>query len=268
MYVYSAISLDSANRAHRSIQYSSSCGFIAYDGFDYAEFSPLDTQNGGTGWTAAWTAQADRYEIQATNLTYSGLSTSGANAVAKFDNPSFANGFNRTFAPQFNRLWGSATISFAQVPTILELEFFEATNVNWKVKFGFTPSTIYTDHSGGGALASAAFSAATGTTYFVAFTYDTTGVAPTTFYLNPTGLGAGAAPTGSLQMASFTGTNWNMGGGMGGFNLYAANGLFTLDNVRVGTTWADVSPIPEPSTYALLALGLGALVFLRRRCKA
>jgi hypothetical protein len=41
-----------------------------------------------------------------------------------------------------------------------------------------------------------------------------------------------------------------------------------FDEIRFGTSFADVSPIPEPSTYALLAAGLGALVWLRRRAKA
>jgi hypothetical protein len=40
-----------------------------------------------------------------------------------------------------------------------------------------------------------------------------------------------------------------------------------FDEIRFGKTFADVSPIPEPSTYALLAAGLGALVWLRRRAK-
>jgi hypothetical protein len=46
------------------------------------------------------------------------------------------------------------------------------------------------------------------------------------------------------------------------------SGLALFDEIRFGETFADVSPIPEPSTYALLAAGLGALVWLRRRAKA
>jgi hypothetical protein len=43
----------------------------------------------------------------------------------------------------------------------------------------------------------------------------------------------------------------------------AAPGALYLDNLLVGTTFASV--IPEPSSFALLALGLGAWILRRRR---
>ncbi|MDZ4787958.1 MAG: PEP-CTERM sorting domain-containing protein [Blastochloris sp.] len=43
---------------------------------------------------------------------------------------------------------------------------------------------------------------------------------------------------------------------------------FSSLNDLIGVTDISFSQIPEPSTYALLALGLGALVFLRRRSAA
>jgi len=73
---------------------------------------------------------------------------------------------------------------------------------------------------------------------------------------------------------SFAYTGTIGGGGFGGF-LYEkgntggspASQNPTFDEFRVGTTWADVTPIPEPSAFAALA-GLGALglaAFGRRR---
>jgi hypothetical protein len=144
----------------------------------------------------------------------------------------------------------------------------ETGNANWGSLFGINGANIFTNHTGGGAaLVNTAFAPALSTTYMMAFTYDSTGATPTTFFIDPTGLGAGLTPSGSLASASFTGTNWPISG-IGGIKFFAGNGLFTIDDVRVGTTWQDVSPVPEPSTYALLASGLGALFFLRRRFTA
>jgi hypothetical protein len=41
----------------------------------------------------------------------------------------------------------------------------------------------------------------------------------------------------------------------------------TMDELRIGTTWASVTAIPEPSTYAAIAgvLALGLALWHRRR---
>jgi len=64
-------------------------------------------------------------------------------------------------------------------------------------------------------------------------------------------------------------TTWAFGTeqtAFGAFNIRQGTntGVYTIDNVLVGTTFASAA-IPEPSTYALLGLGLGALWFLRRK---
>jgi len=43
-----------------------------------------------------------------------------------------------------------------------------------------------------------------------------------------------------------------------------ANGNLVFDEVRFGTTFLDVVPIPEPSTYVMLLGGIGVLLILRR----
>jgi hypothetical protein len=50
----------------------------------------------------------------------------------------------------------------------------------------------------------------------------------------------------------------------GGTDL-TANDFWTVDNLVIGTTWADVVPVPEPTSMALLGLGTFALVVTRRR---
>jgi hypothetical protein len=42
-------------------------------------------------------------------------------------------------------------------------------------------------------------------------------------------------------------------------------GVETVDNLLVGTTFADVVAVPEPSTVVLVGAGLIGMLFLRRR---
>ncbi|MCC5851030.1 MAG: PEP-CTERM sorting domain-containing protein [Verrucomicrobia bacterium] len=44
-----------------------------------------------------------------------------------------------------------------------------------------------------------------------------------------------------------------------------SNPSFIIDEVRVGTTWDSVTPIPEPGTLILLGISLGTLWLFRRR---
>ena len=45
-----------------------------------------------------------------------------------------------------------------------------------------------------------------------------------------------------------------------------AGGL--IDDLRFGRSWADVTPVPEPSVFALSALGLVGLLLKRGRGKS
>ncbi|MEO8616552.1 MAG: hypothetical protein ABI600_15525 [Luteolibacter sp.] len=212
---------------------------IAYDSISYSNGTQLAAQNGGTGWTSAWSAQANRYEIQNPGLSYGTLMTTGG-YVAKFDNPAFGNGTSRFFAAQSGRVWASALVNFQQIPSYFEFKLNEATNVNWSAKFGLSNGNLFVDHSGNGAGANSPFTPQLNQTYLLVFTYDSTGATPTAIYVNPD-VGV-ADPVNSLATASFNGTNWGMSGGIGQLSSFAGDGLFKLDEIRVGSTFAAVTP--------------------------
>ncbi len=113
--------------------------------------------------------------------------------------------------------------------------------------------------------------AATGATHFLAahlvLSGPTTADNSVTLYVDPdfASLGTGTAPTGGSSV-SFSGlfsfpfeqvTLENRSG--------VSNDTVRFDEIRIGSTWADVSPVPEPSALLLAGGGLAAAVGVRRR---
>jgi hypothetical protein len=84
---------------------------------------------------------------------------------------------------------------------------------------------------------------------------------------NSSDFAAGTAPTATLTASS--GVDVITTGSLQSFLLYErANTLFpnqmTLDELRIGTSWSDVTPIPEPATAALFGLSLLPIIFWRK----
>jgi len=103
----------------------------------------------------------------------------------------------------------------------------------------------------------------TGTTYLIVghaqWGADGTADDTVTLYLPSTDLTLGTAvaqSVGKVDQSTFDLINTNHGNGLES----------TWDEIRVGASYADVSPVPEPSAFALLAGFTGLVwVMLRRR---
>jgi hypothetical protein len=234
---------------------SSLAALTAYDGFNYTAGADLAGLNGGTGWGGPWTFNGLSSAVAPASLQYAGLVFEG-NAV---DTSGNTPGTTRDFrlvgpfnAGNTSDLW----ISFlAQaVDTTATTQFFGITTYNGNE----TASQLSLQRLGDGSNEwgivgnNAALSAdvssdvvvTPGETVLIVahLDYDTGGGAvAATFYLNPT-VGAGipaesdgviTGPAGSLdfdriRFASANGLNW----------LY--------DEVRLGTTITDVTPLNPP----------------------
>jgi hypothetical protein len=88
-------------------------------------------------------------------------------------------------------------------------------------------------------------------------------------WLNPSSgsLGGGSAPAADVSFSNSALAD-STGLSVVGIKSQGANpqGFWNVDSLRIGDTWADVTPVPEPSTLALVGSGL-ALMFgmIRRR---
>lgn len=86
-------------------------------------------------------------------------------------------------------------------------------------------------------------------------------------YLDSAAVGTGSSEiTGRVSDTVTSGTYSFSTGNFAQFVSVADVAQF--DEMRYGTTLADVIPVPEPSTFVLAAAGLGALYVLRRRSQS
>lgn len=98
------------------------------------------------------------------------------------------------------------------------------------------------------------------------YTYDPALPDTISLWVNPDSSTFGqSSPTTAPILTSLTGTDSI---GIDRFNIRQNTApsvpeAMQWDELRIGTTWADVTPVPEPSTWALMTLGVAALLVRR-----
>jgi hypothetical protein len=249
----------------------------------------------GSGWYQAGSA-VPTTTIQAGSLSISGLASSGGNSVLAVPQANVASRFG--FGAAINS--GSLYYSFAlKVPAIGSNMgtgggFIAGLNNTGAASQTGSPTIIgarvlIRSAAGGFNIGlSKASSSGTdfqwgGTTFtssdtiFIVGSYDFGTLAANNddsvrMWINPSSLdfGAGSAP--SATLTATTGADAITSGSLQSFLLYArANTLFPdqliLDDLRIGTSWADVTPttIPEPTWIGLLGMGLLTLYYSRKK---
>ena len=95
------------------------------------------------------------------------------------------------------------------------------------------------------------------------------GTITTTLYIDPavSSLGTGSAPTGSLFTNSASPDTTRAAYAFDTVRLgnFSGAGTGRFDKLRIGTTWANVSPVPEPAAATGLLLAAAGLLARRRR---
>jgi hypothetical protein len=106
------------------------------------------------------------------------------------------------------------------------------------------------------------------TTYLVVaeYTFGASGVSSASLFLDP--VAGGSQPTAAVTLAG-NGTVTDIDD-VGFKSQTGTTGTFLMDNILIGTTWADVTPqaTPEPASLSLMLAGMGALGFAARYRRA
>ena len=238
---------------------------LAYEGFGYAPGAALNGQNGGTGWAGPWSAGNPLAFVTVPGLAFGNLSVSGgaATATAKPNPPT---GGDITFEQR------QAAVSFGDNNTTLYLSFLLRPEAGFGFYGGFNfgdlfigksgPVPTYSLESGGGNIASSTTVAQEGETVLLVLRAQfLPGNDVFSLFVNP----VPAAP--EPLLADATMINFDLPAS----SLVTINnaGAWTLDEIRLGETFADVTPaaVPEPPVALLLAAGLIAGVLMRTRGK-
>lgn len=247
---------------------------IAYDDFSYMAGATIGGENGGTGWSGAWTTTgtATNYTTSSA-LTYSAgtLNIAGDTRTARIGSDS-TNLYARQFAAQTGTLYFSFLFRLDS-STLQTNDFIHFMLNNDAVNTdsgGIGLLSTTTDRLGarigganGGDTTSSATDFVANTTYFLVGkiwknaspNYNTVDL-----FINPissiepitssaTDAGSMSAPT----ISYFT---------LRGFNL-DTDDRYVFDELRIGDTFASV--VPEPSTALLLIGGAGLLLAFRQR---
>jgi len=217
----------------------------------------------------AWQGGNNGLIIANGNLTYAGLADQGGNELT------ITNGSAGTTYLLFpNQTSGQIYYSFLFNPTATDSanNYVTAMNPGTSTPNGGSDAIdAYYYSAGKIAVRANAQSATSGTgpvltlntTHLIVEMIDLD-AKTASLWVDPTSLG-GTAPTANATLSGITATAVD---NVGFKAQSAAGGPYLVDNLLIGTTWADVTPtIPEPSTFALMGFGCLSLIaaVIRRR---
>lgn len=262
---------------------------VGYDGFDYSTGSGLNGLNGGFGWSAApagtWSTTSPSFSIDSGSLVppvpASSLATTGNRLTLSRTAP-FTTAA-RTFGTDLRTLSGTSDvwISFVITRTASATTgSYGGLVIGNEAGSGSTSGRLFIgdsgaaspaadtwslERAGGGVLGNSNFSVSTFPTVMLAAHIQfQSGADSVQLYVNrPPGGGTPASVDALLSNLDLNPSN----GVVTDFAVwYGGDGGYQIDEIRIGLTYADVTPVPEPgvllATVGITALGIRRL---RRR---
>jgi hypothetical protein len=228
---------------------------------------PINNTGGGTGFSDNYSGSGN---VATPGLTYPGLLTAGNRFATTGNN----NGAFRTLASPINTDGGTVWVGFlaaatgATAPDYAGVSFFSSGQSVEELFMGkpFQAANYGFDVSGvaGGALNSPTAPVSTTPSLLVYRLTFTPAGETIDFFANPTpGPAAPATPTLTFAIPegaladTLTTIRLQSGEGAGGASP------FSFDEIRGGTSFAQVAPVPEPAALGLI--GAAGLLALRRR---
>jgi hypothetical protein len=248
------------------------------DGFNYnaGGLNGSDVSPAGLSGNA-WSSGSSHITVVSNNLTYTGLQDLGGNSIQNVWGVSAGSVVNTYTAQTSGTIFYSFLLNCTTAPSANQ--YLTALNPGSAAPNGSTDA-LQVDigpGSGGGfevglrtagaSLTMLNESLALDTTYLVVAEYSFAGSGTATLYLDPTP--GGAQPAASVTLAG-NGTVTSIADV--GFKAQSSTtGTSDVDNLLIGTAWADVTPAsiasPEPSTIAIGGAGLLLLAARFRRSR-
>ena len=242
------------------------------EAFDYTSGTGLPGSINPGNSTAWGSGNSTRLAIGSGNVTYDSLADLSPAGNSLVINNGGATSSINTFA---NQASGQIYYSFLFNPTAADSgnNYFTAMNPGTTAPGGggdaidayfYSDNKIYLRANAQSATPGTGSALTLGQTYLIVEMVDLT-AKTASLWVDPDSSTFGvAAPTVTASLSGITATSV---ANVGFKAQSSAGGPYTIDTLRIGTTWADVTPVtvPEPSSLALAAAGLGLVIATIRR---